>query len=94
MPGAFLVFSWPPEDHGWEGELLGEGRKGGAKEDFGRPAAGHCHESHAQGNEALGSQELFGCCDKFFGIQGEEIGLILVNLGLVSSVDGPGFLRG
>jgi hypothetical protein len=35
--------------------LAGKGRKRDAKEDCGGPAAGDGYESHAQGNEALGS---------------------------------------
>ena len=87
-------FKLAAEDYSREREFDGSGGKRGAKEDFGRPAAGDGHEPHAQGNEALGSQELFGRRDEFFGVQGNQIGLIFMDLGLVSGVNGPSFLRG
>ena len=114
-------FKLAAEDYSREREFDGSGGKRGAKEDFGRPAAGDGHEPHAQGNEALANQEprmpsttrsnslsaraIFAgsqatCAAptavamNSLGSRGNQIGLIFMDLGLVSGVNGPSFLRG
>ena len=81
------------EDEGGEGELFFWESELGAIKDLGWPASGEGHERHAQSGEALGVQEFCGGKDEVPGIEGDQIGLLLVDLGLVGGFESPGFLR-
>jgi hypothetical protein len=58
-----------------------------------RPAAGEGHERHAQSGEALGAQEVSGCGDEGLRIEGDQIGLLLVDPGLIGAFELVCFLR-
>jgi hypothetical protein len=68
----------------WQGELC-------AEKDLGRPASGECHERHAQGGVALRLEEVCGGSDEGLRIERDQIGLVLVDLFLVSlAMPAPG----
>ena len=78
MPGAWGG-ELAVEDEGWEGEFLGRQTEAGAKEDFGRPAPGERHEAHAFFQVAVAGQQIEGLLDEGFGVQRDQVGLVLVD---------------
>jgi hypothetical protein len=81
------------KDEGGEVEFLFWQAEGGAKENLGRPAPGQGHEAHAFFQIALAGQEVERCLDKGLRIQGDQVGLVLVDTLVVSGIDSAGFLR-
>ena len=66
----------------------------GAKEDLGRPASGEGHDCHAQSGVAPGFQQLCGGGDEGLRVEGDQIGLLLVDLLVVGAFELVCFLRG
>jgi hypothetical protein len=65
---------------------------GGAKEDLGRPAPGEGHEAHAFLEVAVAGEEFESRLDEGFGIERDEIGLVVVDALVVGGVERAGFL--
>ena len=94
MPGAWRVLSWPSKVRVGKRELLFWQAELCAEEDFGRPASGECHERHAEGGVTLRLEKVSGGGDEGLRVEGDQIGLVLVDLFLVGGVDSRCFLRG
>ena len=75
-----------------KGEFLFWQAERGAKEDLGRPAPGEGHEAHSFFEVALAGQEVQSCLDEGLRIQGNQIGLVLVDALVVSGIDSASFL--
>jgi hypothetical protein len=90
--GSVAGFELATEDEGWEGEFLFWEAERGAKEDLGRPAPGQGHEGHAFFQIAVAGQQRECCLDEGLRIQGNQVGLVLVDALVVSGIDSAGFL--
>jgi hypothetical protein len=85
-------FELATEDEGWEGEFLFWEAERGAKEDLGWPAPGQGHEAHTFFEVAIAGQQFQSCLDEGLRIQGDQVGLVLVDALVVSGIDSAGFL--
>jgi hypothetical protein len=85
--GSVAGFELATEDEGGVGELFFWQAELGAKEDLGRPASGEGHDCHAQSGVAPGVQQLCGGGDEGLRVEGNQIGLLLVDLLVVGAFE-------
>jgi hypothetical protein len=78
-------------EDGGIGKFFSREAEGGAKEDFGRPAPGQGHEAHAFLEVAVAGEEFESRLDEGLRIEGDKIGLVVVNALVVGGVERAGF---
>jgi hypothetical protein len=81
------------KEEGGKGEFFPREAEGGAKEDLGRPAPGQGHEAHAFLEVAVAGEEFESGLDEDLRIEGDEIGLVVVDALVVSGIERASFFR-